>query len=400
MHVTYLILGKFPTQKAYGITTTETIRCLRAAGHDVTVYSMATNNVPDTLAPVEFTSRYYRENRLAKLLKEYAYSDVGFLPQFAWRIYWWIIYFSNKKVILHSKSDLFWVRDILALKMIPRNARLVFEIHQLPRKIWQLNLKSKWKFKACVISPISKKIEGILASQYSSLNTCYAPMGIRMNQISEVESVNSFIERLEVLKTQEYRGLKIGYIGKFSPNGFSKGVEDLIALAALCKKRTLKFNVVVKGGQPQELDWLKSLALHYELGESDIEISGQMSQELALAAMSNLDVIVLTNPSSVKYVGFPLKALEAVAQGRIVLAADCETYRNIFDSEYQPFWYSSQKAEDMLLAISQALGDPKLRERMLSGREFASRFLWENRTEQILRTLAKSATDLKQNSWK
>ena len=39
-------------------------------------------------------------------------------------------------------------------------------------------------------------------------------------------------------------GLKIGYIGKFSPNGYSKGVEDLVALARLNKSMNKEYEII------------------------------------------------------------------------------------------------------------------------------------------------------------
>ena len=393
MRITFLILGRFPTQKAYGITTTETIRCLNSRGHEVTVFSIASTDNLNNSDSIGFTSRFYRENSLAKFLKRFAYSGTGILPIVSWRVYWQLIYFLNKEVFLQSKTDLFWVRDFLALRFIPRTSKSVFEIHQKPKKIWQPMLKRRAKHEASLIAPISRSIERILSSQYPSIDSCYSPMGIRSDQIADAQSGNSFIDRLEKLKGEEYRDLRIGYVGKFSPSGFSKGVEDLLGIAALIKRNKLGFKVAIKGGLLEEVDRLKSLAQQYELCESDVEISGHMSHQSAIAEMSNLDVIVLTRPVSVKYAGFPLKALESVARGRIILAADCETYRDIFDSEYQPYWYSSPNPEEMLIVIYQALADTELIKRISSGIEFASQFLWENRTERMLKTLDLSESE-------
>ncbi len=43
MKVLILLQGRFPTEKAYGVTTTGTVKSLLRLGHQVTVFSLATN---------------------------------------------------------------------------------------------------------------------------------------------------------------------------------------------------------------------------------------------------------------------------------------------------------------------------------------------------------------------
>ncbi len=395
MLATFLILGKFPTEKAYGITTTETIRCLNSAGIAVKVFSIAPDDPVNYPIVEGFKLTHYRENKISKISQRIALSGIGVCSQLAWRLYWHLIKILNKKEFSESSSDLFWIRDILAVKLVPKNSKLVFEIHQKPKKTWTHILKKNHKVEDILIAPISRRIEQAVSQYRLGNRVCYSPMGIRSDQILSDVSIKLFLDRIEKLKAKEFKGLRIGYIGKFSPNGYSKGVEDLLSLAALNKKLNLGFNVTIKGGQHKELQWLKSLMPGYGLEEKDIEISGHVTQGSALAAMSNLDVIVLTNPTSAKYVGFPLKAIESIARGRIVLAAECETFRNIFDSEFQPYWYSTAHAESMLSAIYLALSDLKLNNRILLGRDFSRNFNWEVRTERILAMLLSEQPNFK-----
>jgi glycosyltransferase involved in cell wall biosynthesis len=388
MRVTFLILGKYPTQKAYGITTSETIRCLNLMGHEVTVFSTY-SNTDEAVLPKNYISVNYKESWFSTQLRESAYTSFSFFSMLAWHFYWSVTKIKNSELIANSNADVVWVRDYRALKLAPKKSNLIFEVHQQPKKSWKLSRMNDQSFKRLVVAPISARIQRTLSEHYPHHSFLFSPMGIRSDQLFSYDSESEFSRRIEELKARNLEEIRIGYIGKFFPNGYSKGVEDLLELALLNKKLDLRFCIAVKGGHSHEVERLKSLALQRGLEEKDLEISGHMNHSLALTEMSKLDVIVLTSPTSSNYVGFPLKALESVASGRVVVAADCQTYRDIFNADFKPYWYSPEKPEDLLKTISMAVSDPDLKESIRKGRDFASLFLWENRTENLINAIKK-----------
>ena len=383
MRITFLLLGRYPTDKAYGITTSETIRCLVSMGNEITVFSIQSKN--EGIFPTEhYRARKYRETWLSEQLRKVAYADTNLVSRLSWLMYWYLIKLQNRKQISSAKADIIWIRDFQALNLVPRKSNLVFEIHQQPKKSWRLPKKITQRFGKSVIAPISKRIQKSLFELFPDMPICYAPMGVRKDQVTHDERETEFTQRIEKLRIEDFRGLRIGYIGKFFPNGYSKGVEDLLGLAILNKKQNLGYRIAIKGGQWHEVKHFESLARELGIQESDLEISAHMNHSLALTEMSRLDVIVLTSPTSPSYVGFPLKAIESVATGRIVVAANCQTYGDIFDSKYQPYWYSPANPEDLLKTILRALTDPVLKQNISLGIDFASHFLWENRTRRII----------------
>jgi glycosyltransferase involved in cell wall biosynthesis len=391
MRVTFLILGKYPTQKAYGITTTETIRSLYEMGVEVTVFSI---DPEDTVDPVtaKYTPAYFIETTLSKIFKKLAFAGTGAISKISWRIYWRLTEGKNRQQILEINSDIFWVRDIQALRMVPKKSRLVFEVHQLPNKNWNLRGWLERRPKGFVVAPISKQIEASLLELCPGISTCYSPMGIRINQILGDEFDSQYFARFNTLRSDNFKGLRIGYVGKFFPNGYSKGVEDLIGLAILNRDLRLGYQISIKGGQSREVESLIEFALNQGLRTDEVVISGHMDHQLALAEMAKQDVIVLTCPSSPKYVGFPLKALESIATGRIVVAADCVAYRDIFNLDYQPYWFVQNDAASLANTILGAVTDPELSHRIRLGKEMASEFLWERRTRRILNALAECSS--------
>ena len=100
-----------------------------------------------------------------------------------------------------------------------------------------------------------------------------------------------------------------------------------------------------------------------------------------------LDVIVLPKPASQKYVGFPLKAIESIASGRVVVAAKCTVYEDIFDQDFQPFWYTAGDSASLNMAIRQAVNEEGLKLKLNSGLNFALKFSWDDRTSRLLDAL-------------
>jgi glycosyltransferase involved in cell wall biosynthesis len=220
-----------------------------------------------------------------------------------------------------------------------------------------------------------------------SIGVVYSPMGIDERRIKSIEFVHSFMNELEILKTTELQGLRVGYVGKFSPNGYSKGVEDLLHFARVNHESKLEFFVSISGGTARELNELNEAANKLQIDRSKLEIRGHRPHHLALEDMAHLHVIVLPIPKSNNYVGFPLKSLEAVASGRIVVAARSPIYESIFNDEYQPYWYVPGDPYSLLEAIFEATNDPNLEKKLLKGLEFTSTFTWDIRTRGIVEEL-------------
>ena len=50
-----------------------------------------------------------------------------------------------------------------------------------------------------------------------------------------------------MLKTKQKQNLRIGYVGNFAPQGYSKGIEDLIELSRICQLNSNNFEITLIG---------------------------------------------------------------------------------------------------------------------------------------------------------
>ena len=390
MKVLILLQGRFPTEKAYGVTTTGTIKSLLRLGHQVVVFSLDTNYEGLDFKDKNFKLVHYKETKLSTRAKLLAFSGLGIINKISWYAFWKLTYRHNKSGIWAEGADVFWIRDFAMLHFVPKKSPIIFELHGLMNKAKIIELRFKVRDQIAVLAPISKSIEDRLNALRSCREIVRAPMGIDHEFLESKEGIQEFMKRIELLRSISFEGLKIGYIGKFSPNGYSKGTEDLLELAKYNLKVQAKYEISITGGTDKEIISATHKLSEYGLTTNDVEISGHIPHRAVFGKMRELDVLVLPMPASKGYAGFPLKSIESIASGRIVIAARCKIYEDIFNQGFEPFWYEPGNAISMNFAIKEALSDESLEDRLGRGIEFSSRFTWDARTKALLDSLISS----------
>ena len=153
------------------------------------------------------------------------------------------------------------------------------------------------------------------------------------------------------------------------------------------------FSISLTGGTEREILKLGKVIEERKLSVQDFEINPHVTHVRAIEKMRSLDVIVLPMPASQIYFGFPLKAIEAVASAKIIVAAKCRIYTDIFSDTFKPYWYEPGDAESLYNAIDEALFDSNLEARINLGLVFAKDFIWENRTNKIIHKLKEGAVN-------
>jgi glycosyltransferase involved in cell wall biosynthesis len=387
VNVFLIVKGRYPTEKAYGVTLTETIRSLSKLGHKVSVLSIKSNYINEVSSKNYYDQINFNENSFQKLLRLQAYKGKNIISIFAWKLYWKMLLKVNMDYIRKSNSDLYWIRDLDLVKYIPHTSGLILELHSIEKDHRLQKALNTRKNTKIVLAPISKKIFSVI-NKYKVLTSIeFSPMGIDTDLSETLPNLNSFVLRISELKQRNLAGLRIGYMGKFFPGGYSKGVEDLFTLAKLNIDNQLGYEISITGGDVNDLKKADKLIPEFNLNKTAISIKGHVQHKIALNLMKELDVIVLPQPRSSKYVGFPLKCIEAVSSGRIVIAADCELYRDIFTEHFQPYWYDSGVSLSMNNAIISAINDPQLETRITEGINFANKFSWDSRTIRLLNSV-------------
>ena len=173
---------------------------------------------------------------------------------------------------------------------------------------------------------------------------------------------------------------RVLYAGQLYP---WKGVDVLVEAMALVPRGRL----LILGGLPGEADLARVRRLVDERGLADrVELPGTVSQaqvarELALAAV--VAVPFLKSAMTERHTS-PLKAFEAMAAGRPIVASDLPSSREVLRDGETALLVPPGDAPALAAALRRLLDDPALAQRLARAAwDEAPRYSWDARARQL-----------------
>ena len=384
MKILFVVTSAFPTQKAYGVTTRESMLAAKNLGHKVYSLSLKSNYSDSDYDEIANSLNYFKINKTINILKNISFRSTNYFSRAAWIIMQDLLLKFNYKVINKIESDLIWCRDERTAKTLRKlfpTTTIVVEIHAKPKNRILNKLVKVSKKNSLLLAPINQNLMDLLKINFD-VKKCIAGMSISSDLLANEEAVFKFMESINDRRKKE--NFKIGYVGKFFPGGFSKGYEDLIDLAVFYKVNEVERLIFVAGGLENEVKEVEKKLASLNLNSKNIEITGHLRHGDSLAKVESLDIVVLPEPRDPNYLGSPLKSYEACALGRILVVAECKINRDQFGDEEFIYWYRSKSVESLANVIDLALMDKLLCEKILKQIEFARRHTWEVRVKNVL----------------
>jgi glycosyltransferase involved in cell wall biosynthesis len=245
----------------------------------------------------------------------------------------------------------------------------------------QINFIKKYKGNL-LLAPISKKIKS--QCERIAIPHAFAPMGIKSSFLASNLEIENYLATL-----RERKFLEFVYVGKLFPGGISKGVETLISIAKFAQKNLLELKIKVIGGNETEIVRFREVIARENV-HAYFELKGQLPHDLALRELKNSDIIILTKSTDPNYAGFPLKAIEALASGRLIVVEENDAYKDAFHEDSFVIWFNKDVIGDIFLQIQTALNDDQLDLKLMGNVEFAKSFTWMIRTQYLLTKISEN----------
>ena len=381
MRVCLFLDSAYPTEKAYGVTTSNTLQELVNAKHTPTIVCKKPNNSIIHKQNSDFEVIYFPASRIAKGLEAISGNSFRWYSKVAWKLLTKLNHHSSKSMVFGLKPDIIWTREEPAPKRVTKDFSgiSVIEIHQKlnSKKLRKLKQVSSEKL---IICPISLQLKRDLERFIPEENIVFSPMGIVPENKSDQE-LRSEIANHYLADTPS---VLIGYFGKLSPTGHSKGFEDLFELGAALRSRNVEFKLRFVGLGKGEEKLLEVAIRDYNFYPNQIEIFFHQEHSKVIRLMRECDFLILPRSRDANYLGFPLKALEYVSSGRAVLAARTNVNVDVFVEDFQPFWYEQGDFHQLAEIVISLRKDADFFEYLLSGIQFARRYSWKQRTSNIL----------------
>ncbi len=376
--------GRYPTEKAYGVTTEKTIQSLEKFGFSVFVVSFA--SLDNKSKSSHGTAHYFLdESQIGRFFRRNAYKGFSLRSKFFWWVTRVLAAKNSREIVKKIDPTVIWMRDRTSCNLMrsaPKQTKFLLELHQILKKS-EVKKITRLGDNRIVLAPISKIIESNLGKRELNTRKVYAPMGVEIEMFKP--------SKLEIASLETSLKVKqvpiLGYFGKFAPNGYSKGVEDLLELAKLHRDISFKSEIKIVGPTEREIYLLKTILSEDDYVGVNISLIPHLPHLEMAAVMLGCDVLVLPTVNSDNYVGSPIKAIEYAATGKPILASSTRVNRDVFDSTFQPFWYQPNDIEQMHEKLSLIIGSTKRRDIYRESRQFAETRTWEKRTFRILESL-------------
>jgi glycosyltransferase involved in cell wall biosynthesis len=358
-NVFFILTSKFPTEKAYGITTENTARAFMHLGYRTSVVTpnpgVRVLNKLEIIPVANVLANRLLTNNLRIFLK------------FRYNIF--LIYYAFViRIKVTRVKNILWSRDIFLSFLLTffTDRHLVLEIHHIPNFIQSKFLKLLSKKPNVVLAPISNFLDKDLIKRSKKL--VQAPMSINRNELIDL---NMKLDRKNV----------IVYVG--SP----ESVGNFIDFEFLNKLGFLVFDAF----PDWRIDIIGINRVYFQNHVGD-KIARNLNFAGFLPRATVLDRIRLAKIGLVIYEDnnlhqFPIKIVEYAASGLAILATDTESHRRILGSDLC-FYFKSKSEESAFYGIRSLVTNPNdLNSYSLKIREWVENLTYENRIKRVLEIL-------------
>ena len=358
-HFVFLSLSRFPTNKAYGVTTEFTALAAKNLDFKVTISTPLFDKSLSSELLVSATANHLADKLLSRKIR------IALTARFNIFLFIFAIHNTFK---FRGKHVVFWTRDILLAFLMMKFSRnyIICEIHRNPGKLQNMFLKFLLKEKRVIVSPISNFLPAIQKS--SKFNTVFSPMSVNAE---EIEYFNSFKDKKK--KT-------IVYVGNTTSGTYVLNV-DLLNSMALALIDTHPDWIIEIIGVPES--FFNSQIEHYI--SPNIKLFGYLPREQVIKRLAVASIGLVIYPNS-KWLNdsFPIKVIEYAAAGVAIVASKSVAHLRILDDQKCVF-FEVDSADSLADSIKKLILDSTYRSHVShNANNWSKSFTYDKRVDNIL----------------
>jgi PEP-CTERM/exosortase A-associated glycosyltransferase len=220
---------------------------------------------------------------------------------------------------------------------------------------------------ADAVTTICEGLRGdIIARGLPEQKVTVIPNSVALDRFPLLEGKDETL--LEALGLQGKR--VVGFIGSFYAY---EGLPLLLEALPLILRQRQDVRLLLVGGGPQE-ETLRQLTTELGLGDK-VVFTGRVSHDEVQRYYSLVDIFVYPRLSMrLTELVTPLKPLEAMAQGRLVVASDVGGHRELIEAGVTGELFPAGDAAGLGMAVLRLLGDEaRWPQRLAAGRDYVER---------------------------
>lgn len=355
----FVLLSRFPTEKAYGVTTQFSARALKHLGYKTVIITPKSNSGENLKNEVKILGSNLRLRLLDKRLK---------IPLSIRYIVFQIILSILIRVEFRRENLVFWTRDslIAILLSIFSKSVVVLEIHRVPNYFYSFTIYiAKFK-KNIVIAPISFFLKEKLSLH--DKRVIIAPMSVNKNDL------------IYFNKNKNRKTNKIIYVGSIHSSGIPLHLDLLNNSAKIISKSNPTWTIEIVG--ISKADFLTSIS---EEISWNIKVIGYKKRADVLRSLSSASIALVVYPND-KYFqdSFPIKIIEYASASAAIVASKTISHINILGHD-KCMYFKPDSSISLANSINTLIRNPKKRREISSlARDWAKDFTYETRVLNIM----------------
>jgi len=370
----YVVNGRIPNERANGIQIVNTCEALGATGADLTLVTPIFFGEKETLQKKYGIKKTFKHVRIFAIdipfgpLQFFIRSWTFFLSVNIFLLYLYMVSFvTREKVVIYARGEV-----IFSLLPISFLVPTFFETHQIRNypNLYKIALK---RVKGIVV--ITDRLKKKFIEEYgiAKEKILVARDSVNLQKFSEVD-IDKKIWLKHGINIDKKIILYTGTLGK------EKGV-DTLALSSPCVSQDTQ--IVFIGGNQEQADAFREKYKAYK----NISALGYVEHELIPKYIAAADVLILPDLSTDTYANLftsPMKLFEYMASGRVIVASDIPSLREVLTEDSCLFFESGNEkslAAKILVALNDNTGSERLGKK---AQEIVSHFTWTKRGDAII----------------
>lgn len=373
MRILFLLTARFPSTKAYAVTTNGTISALQSLGHETYVFSSSNLETESETYFVKWLLKF----RSSLFSKKYWGRLVFNLLR--------IKMFLRAQKLYGGKIDLVWNRELaltfLAL-LFMREAVVVTEIHQRQERVNRMLLYFLSKSRRVIICPIKASLTK--QPRHSRYSHILAPMAV------DLDFIRIGHERLV---TDRGKFNKILYIGNVSNRYQEECVKYLLKnIIPLLDCTQIECVTII--GIPAL--WLENHFPREALCNPKLKNLGYINhKEIPKLVLPGMIGVLSYFENKYFQNTFPIKAVEYASLKVPVIVSDTKANREVYPDECGMFFQMRSGGLELSEGILAAIENPiRLLEQSTRAFTWAQEFTYEKRALRILDEVSFRLSDL------
>ena len=362
-----LLTARYPSEKAYSVTTKETARAANGAGYQTLIYAPTTVNQNDVvdISSIPITILTKLMGRTPQIIDKTLFTLRRIMSALKFRS---ITKGSDDSLIV-------WTRDPLAGIFIRKSQQLVLELHYIPSMLDSGFCRVLNRRRNLLICTLTNSHRAKIKKLFLNHQIVLTPMAV--NQDFFITHNKSQLKQ------------KVAFLGKGWSSGHDNKLGCIIQELATYKrenKEELRFTFL--GIEEKYRTQLEREIQYLDLKRKNIEFIPHVPHE-SIPSYLNEIAIGLIPYHETKYNNqrFPIKALEYAAAGISILATDTSINREILSDEFC-YFYTPTIPGDLSSALRAMMDDTQGRlGKVEKAREWASKHSYLNRINVVLDSL-------------